>query len=114
MDASSPFVCVCCVDRAIVAHAIRVLERSRGWDFKDKLKVGAGEAAEVKKQPELSRSLCMFCLSWHGLPQAVSTLIEVYNHLPPSATYERKLDEAFPVLRYVVFQGTGFSLAGPS
>nr|AET50789.1 hypothetical protein [Eimeria tenella] len=54
--------------RAIVAHAIRVLERSRGWDFKDKLK-------------------------------AVSTLIEVYNHLPPSATYERKLDEAFPVLR---------------
>ncbi|CDJ68952.1 hypothetical protein, conserved [Eimeria necatrix] len=24
--------------RAIVAHAIRVLERSRGWDFKDKLK----------------------------------------------------------------------------
>ncbi|CDJ45840.1 hypothetical protein, conserved [Eimeria brunetti] len=55
-------------DRAIVAHAIRVLERSRGWDFKDKVK-------------------------------AINTLIEVYNHLPPSATYERKLDEAFPVFR---------------
>lgn len=30
-------------DRAIVAHAIRVLERSRGWDFEDKVKVGGGE-----------------------------------------------------------------------
>lgn len=54
--------------RAIVAHAIRVLERSRGWDFEDKIK-------------------------------AINTLVEVYNHLPPSATYERKLDEAFPVFR---------------
>ncbi|CDJ30769.1 uncharacterized protein EMH_0033010 [Eimeria mitis] len=54
--------------RAIVAHAIRVLERSRGWDFQDKVK-------------------------------AINTLVEVYNHLPPSATYERKLDEAFPVFR---------------
>ncbi|XP_026192070.1 uncharacterized protein LOC34618186 [Cyclospora cayetanensis] len=54
--------------REIVAHAIRVLERSKGWDFKDKLK-------------------------------AISTLIEVYNYLPPSATYERMLDKAFPVFR---------------
>ncbi|CDJ58673.1 Chromosome III, complete sequence, related [Eimeria maxima] len=58
--------------RAIVAHAIRVLERSPGWDFKDKVK-------------------------------AINTLVEVYNHLPPSATYARKLDEAFPVFSFQGF-----------
>ncbi|OEH76275.1 hypothetical protein cyc_01119 [Cyclospora cayetanensis] len=33
------------------------------------------------------------------IKSAISTLIEVYNYLPPSATYERMLDKAFPVFR---------------